>query len=79
MESFWDWLKEHFWEVFFGSLLVLALVVVAVGVQEGIKKKQWFMRECMKDKKEYECYVMWESTQDRTVAVPVVVPVYSGR
>ena len=61
-----------------GSLALLLLVGVAVGIYVGVARAQEahtrFMRQCMEDHKEYECTALWRAG-GRSGADLIVLPV----
>jgi len=50
------------------------LVVIFIASKQVAAEKAAFMRDCMRDHKEYECTIMWKNAQPDTQTI--IVPSY---
>lgn len=57
------WLEEN-WPFLVVGVSLLAVIAAAIyAVASSESRYRWFMGECMKDRKEYECEAMYRRSQ----------------
>lgn len=54
--------------------IVLAVWTIHEGSKEEEKKRQEFMVDCLKERKQYECTSMWRSGEKHEEVVPIFIP-----
>ena len=72
-----DWIYDNLGWVF---AITLAVVIgfLVFAIKSDMDAEDRFMRQCMQDKKEYECTAMWRAGDSHTTVVPMPV-VVGGR
>lgn len=68
--DFFDWVMMFF----IGAVIILVIAMIAFSVIDGNKEREAFMRECLKDHKEYECTAMWRAGDSNVVPMPIIIP-----
>ena len=64
--------KFTFIEKGIAALIVACLFFIFMAAKQQAKEREAFMRDCMRDLKEYECTIMWKNAQPdtQTIIIP---------
>lgn len=73
-----DWIELNRDELIVVCIAVVLLAAGAWGtmviVNQDSEARASFMRQCLEDRKEYECVAMWRAGQSHTTVVPIYTP-----
>ena len=69
-----DWVFDNMGKVLL-AMIALVILLSVLAVNSDLNDKANFMQQCQQDRKEYECYAMWRSSNPQIMPIPIIIPV----
>ena len=71
-----DYLKDNWFPLILLSMLLALIAFATIRAKAEIETEKAFMRECLEERKIYECTYMWRSNNSRSGSSVILMPAF---